>query len=780
MVAAIVFGATAPLAGLSAGHAAPGTAESTAAADWLADQLTDGVLHNDQYDFDDYALSIDVALALNALGAHPGSVSDVLDAVAADPTVYTRDFPGDTESQYAGQTGKLAVAVEDGGRDATAFGGHDLVAELEDVVEDDGDETGRGVDVSAYGEYSNTIGQTWIVRALSRSGSSERDAAVDYLLKQQCSDGSFRVNLFKEGSVARTCGAPDASDVTSVDATSLGVVALLEAKDAGASGLDDEVADAASWLLDDQASDGSFGDGGAQNTNSTGLAAVALHATGHDDAASEAADWIAALQVDEDTPKLGDQAGAVAFSADALAAGRTDGIVAETRDQWRRATTQAAPALDLLAAEGPAGPVASMSLTASDLTAKLGDTIRITAQAKDADGRQVGDVTEGVTLTSSVDTDTIDGTSVTFNHASPHVLTATHTATRTTASITIEVSPAADGPTDEPDDGDDGDSDDGSTSSAGSDQALPDAGSPADRLDVVLAAGLVAGGTLLIAGTRRRPYAAHTWSRGHDDVAAPGAVSVLGAAAGLVAFTGPAEAKACPAGTGVTVVVNSSVGCDKNGGGTAASNFADAGHTLRYAAKEPGFVCRVNGSPSSDPCGKASPANAYWGLFWSDGKSGKWVYASSGVGSVRVPKGGWVAFVFQSSNTRKPPGMRPVTAASQQRTASTSSGSIERDLVQRRPVPGVVPDAPADANAVQEPLVRRIEPDGTKTSAAPSPSASASASAEAHDVSTDVEQAGQETSVGTAVPWWAAVGLAVLLAGAAAYAFLRRRSTRTG
>lgn len=258
-----------------------------------------------------------------------------------------------------------------------------------------------------------------------------------------------------------------------------------------------------------------------------------------------------------------------------------------------------------------------------------------------------------------------------------------------------------------------------------------------------------------------------------------GVVSLLGAAAGLIGFTTSAEAKACPAGTGVTVVVNSSVGCDKNGGGTAASNFADAGHTLRYAAKEPGFVCRVNGSPSSDPCGKASPANAYWGLFWSDGRSGKWVYASSGVGSVRVPKGGWVAFVFQSSNTRRPPSMRPVTVASQQRTASTSSGSSSGTSSSggqsRASSPTSQPTRTPSKSAGS-----KDQPDGTKASAAPSPSASASASAEAHDVSTDVERAGQETSVGTAVPWWAAVGLAVLLAGAAAYAFLRRRSTRTG
>ena len=502
--AAVLIGATAPLAGLSAGHAAPSTPEASAAADWLAGQLDDGVLHNDQYDFDDYALSLDVALALNALGAHPGSVDDVLDAVAKDPTVYTADFPGDTESQYAGQTGKLAVAVHDTGRDATAFGGHDLVAELEAVVEDEGDEAGRGIDVSAYGEYSNTIGQTWIVRALTRSGSDERDAAIAYLLKQQCSDGSFRVNLFKEGSVGRECGRPDAGDVTSVDATGLAVVALLDAREAGASGLDDDIDDAAAWLVDTQASNGSFGDGGAQNTNSTGLAAVALHATGHDDAARDAADWIGALQVGEGTPKLAKHAGAVAFSTEAFEAGENDGIVAETRDQWRRATTQAAPALDLVA---PLGPVDSMTLVASDTAVEVGDTSTISAVGQDATGRQVGDVTKDVTLESSVESDTVDGASVTFNSASPHVITATHTTTGTTASITVEVSPAGVDPVvDDPDDSDDDKTDrDGASGESGG--GLPNAGSPAGRFDLAVAGGLVLGGIVLLALSRRRRFA---------------------------------------------------------------------------------------------------------------------------------------------------------------------------------------------------------------------------------------------------------------------------------
>ena len=49
------------------------------------------------------------------------------------------------------------------------------------------------------------------------------------------------------------------------------------------------------------------------------------------------------------------------------------------------------------------------------------------------------------------------------------------------------------------------------------------------------------------------------------------AALVLGASGGVVVSAGPASAAACGAGTGVTVVVNSSVRCDPSAGGSAAS-----------------------------------------------------------------------------------------------------------------------------------------------------------------------------------------------------------------
>ncbi len=153
----------------------------------------------------------------------------------------------------------------------------------------------------------------------------------------------------------------------------------------------------------------------------------------------------------------------------------------------------------------------------------------------------------------------------------------------------------------------------------------------------------------------------------------PGARLVGPVAAALVVATGlvglaaaPASAAFC-SGSGVNVVVDFNglgggvqKGCDPAGANRSADRvFPAAGFGLTYAQRQPGFVCRVKQAPQSDPCQNASPANAYWGLYWSDGKSGKWSYSSSGVGGLKVPQGGFVAFSWQNGGAADPPGAAP-------------------------------------------------------------------------------------------------------------------------
>ena len=95
----------------------------------------------------------------------------------------------------------------------------------------------------------------------------------------------------------------------------------------------------------------------------------------------------------------------------------------------------------------------------------------------------------------------------------------------------------------------------------------------------------------------------------------------------------------CAKGTGVTVVVDNgplgggtSIGCDPSGANTAGLHRRAPGRVpadLRAAAAGLRVQGR-RGARASASCGNTPPADAYWGLFWSDGKSGTWTYSSVG------------------------------------------------------------------------------------------------------------------------------------------------------
>ena len=84
--------------------------------------------------------------------------------------------------------------------------------------------------------------------------------------------------------------------------------------------------------------------------------------------------------------------------------------------------------------------------------------------------------------------------------------------------------------------------------------------------------------------------------------------------------------------------------------------------------------------------------HAYWGLFWSDGRSGTWTYASVGVGSLRVPAGGFIGWRFQDGGARSAPGVTPCLRAPPRRRPGPS---------RRRP------SRPAQAVSVADPQVQR-------------------------------------------------------------------------
>lgn len=330
----------------SSSATAPKSSPAGKGGTWLVGQLRHGLIHNGQFHVYDYGLTADTALALHAVGHHRTALFDIRRALARNVNAYTA-YKTD---RYAGPTAKLLVVAEDNRAAIRNFGGVDLVTRLENRVATTAPIAGRIEDKSAYGDFANTVGQVFAVRGLLKAHSTSAGPALDFLLQQQCSRGSFRLDFTADKKATEQgCTAQDAPDT---DVTALAVVELWSLRNTSPelrSGLDAAVA----WLRQHQRSNGSFGGGpttAASNSNSTGLAAWALGLAGRCYVASRAAHWVRAQQVQgplAGTPLAG-QGGAIAYDHAALRTAKQQGITGPDRDQWRRATAQAAPGLQFL------------------------------------------------------------------------------------------------------------------------------------------------------------------------------------------------------------------------------------------------------------------------------------------------------------------------------------------------------------------------------------------------------------------------------------------------
>jgi hypothetical protein len=258
------------------------------------------------------------------------------------------------------------------------------------------------------------------------------------------------------------------------------------------------------------------------------------------------------------------------------------------------------------------------------------------------------------------------------------------------------------------------------------------------------------------------------------------------AGAGLV--PAPATAAGLCSGSGVSVVVDFGAlgggirtGCDATGNRNAAKAFADTGHPLTYAQRQPGFVCRVDGAPASDPCVNTSPADAYWGLYWSDGTSG-WKYSTLGVGSLTVPAGGSVAFSWQDGGTADPPGARPASPApspvstpTPRRTPTTVKAPASSQGGAAKPSAAVTPTATGSVSGSASPSTG-----GSPTPAAP-PSSAAAATATGTETPVAASPADarlDDSAPDGGLPWWLPVGLLLGLGGLGTVVWRARRQVR--
>ncbi len=262
---------------------------------------------------------------------------------------------------------------------------------------------------------------------------------------------------------------------------------------------------------------------------------------------------------------------------------------------------------------------------------------------------------------------------------------------------------------------------------------------------------------------------------------------------GSVAVVGPpAEASPCPGTSGVTVVVEfnglgggSAQTCVADGGGRTGDRLLrEAGYRLDYVQRFPGFVCRIDGAPADDPCVNTPPADAYWGLWWSDGTTGKWTYASLGAASLTVPAGGYVAMVWDGSTGTVTPAadaaVHPTPTPTP--TATPTKGGTPTGAPTRPPStepttsPTSVAPTTATAGPTQEPTKPPTREPTRKPSKTQEPTSSDTPTPSPSPSLPPTTDAGQGDTDGGGLPGWVPPVLVVaLLAVAGAVAVVRRR-----
>lgn len=301
--------------------AAPATAatpDASTGGHFLAAQLAAGGDHfsvsSGGTDYTDYGLTIDGILGLDAAQTGQAEAQRAASYISKNAAAYNT-YGSDV---YAGATAKLLVFAQAQGLPTAGY--RSQLKSLEQT-------SGQFKDKSAYGDYSNTIGQSLAIVGLTRVGQPD-PTAVDFLLKQQCNDGGFRMTF--------TGGCTGDSD-----ATSLAVQAL-----SAAGGHRTQISKAVNFLAGEQQANGGVIEPASQaapNTDSTGLAAVAFALAGKSAEAAKAKAFVTSLQFGCSFPAA--LRGGFAFDQKSYDALRAKGSKATASDQEHRATTQAILAL---------------------------------------------------------------------------------------------------------------------------------------------------------------------------------------------------------------------------------------------------------------------------------------------------------------------------------------------------------------------------------------------------------------------------------------------------
>ncbi|MEQ1786812.1 MAG: hypothetical protein ABL966_07150 [Acidimicrobiales bacterium] len=278
---------------------------------------------------------------------------------------------------------------------------------------------------------------------------------------------------------------------------------------------------------------------------------------------------------------------------------------------------------------------------------------------------------------------------------------------------------------------------------------------------------------------------ARVWWRGGVAVA----VALL--AVGSLGLTTPAGARpaaACPAGDGITVMVDFGplgggvqIRCVTQSVTSGFDALTKAGFSFTRTQRFGGLLCRIDAKPADEPCVNAPPSDRYWAYWTADEPGGAWTYSDAGGGN-RVPPPGSVEGWAFSEGCDRTPGSGPCPSAATTTTTTTpvppttSDGSASPTSTTAAPV---APAAPGDTRTTSTTAA-----DGsTSTTAAPGERAPEPGQEGDEEVALGVgpaaatsDDAGDGGSAAGAVIG----GLAVLAVGGAGAVTARRRRTTEG
>ncbi len=269
---AVLVMAVTLFAGAGVTSATPPPSQSQVRADaasWLQAQVTpDGSILSPYSGDPSPSITAQAVLSLASSGGDPaviGSMMSYLETYVQDNLV---------SAGVADDPGVLGLLILDAiatGHDPHAFGGIDLVGRLEATQR-----TGGGADDGLFGSadptYDGVYRQSLALVALDAVGDTDA-AGLGWLESQQCDDGGF---VSYRSDTSTPCPAVDPATFAGADTNSTSLAAIaLHVSDAAS-----QAAAAIAWLQDVQSPSGGFaylGDSSlAIDGNSTGLGLLAL------------------------------------------------------------------------------------------------------------------------------------------------------------------------------------------------------------------------------------------------------------------------------------------------------------------------------------------------------------------------------------------------------------------------------------------------------------------------------------------------------------------------